>query len=53
MPTIFIIIMYKVNINKINAEIKIIRNFLTLNRFLNGVKITIIRPVKLLIKNLG
>ena len=52
-PIIFVIIVYKVNINKINAEIKIIRNFLTLNRFLNGVKITIIRPVKLLIKNLG
>ena len=53
MPTIFIIIMYKVNINKINAEIKITRNFLILNRFLNGVKMIIIRPVRLLIKNRG
>ena len=30
-----------------------ILNFLTLNKFLKGVKITRIKPTKLLIKNLG
>ena len=52
-PIIFMIIVYKVSINKINVEIKITRNFLILNRFLNGVKMIIIRPVRLLIKNRG
>jgi hypothetical protein len=44
---------YKVNVNKINAKIKMTRNFLILNRFLNGVKIIMTRPVKLLMKNRG
>ena len=30
-----------------------IRNFLIFNKFLKGVKITKIKPAKLLIKNLG
>ena len=52
-PIIFWIIVYKVNVNKINAKIKMRRNFLILNRFLNGVKIIMTRPVKLLMKNRG
>ena len=52
-PVIPLIIIYKVNVNKINIKIKATRNFLILNRFLNGARIMIIKPVKLLIKNLG
>ena len=52
-PIIFLIMVYKVSVNKINVKIRITRNFLILNRFLNGVKIITTRPVKLLIKNRG
>lgn len=45
--------MYRSNINKKNEIIKIIRNFGILNKLRNGVKITKIRPTKLLIKNRG
>jgi len=48
-----LIIVYKANANKINTKIKITRSFLILNKFLNGVKIIITKPVKLLIKNRG
>ena len=52
-PTILIIILYKSRIiNKKNTTRKM-RNFGTLNKFLNGAKITRIKPTKLLIKNLG
>ena len=46
-------IRYKTTINNKNDKIKIIRNFGTLNKFLNGAKITKIKPTKLLIKNRG
>ena len=52
-PIILLIIVYKANANKINTKIKITRSFLILNKFLNGVKIIITKPVKLLIKNRG
>ena len=39
------------NATKING--KIIRNFFIFNRLRNGVRITKIKPAKLLIKNLG
>ena len=45
--------MYRSNINKKNEIIKIIRNFGILNKLRNGVKITKIKPTKLLIKNRG
>ena len=46
-------IAYKIAINNKNPIITKIRSFLILNKFLNGVKITKIRPVKLLIKKRG
>ena len=52
-PNILLIMVYKVKVNKINIKIRATRNFLILNRFLNGDKIMIIKPVKLLIKNRG
>ena len=36
-----------------NNKIKIMRNFEILNKFLNGDKITKIKPAKLLIKKRG
>ena len=44
---------YKIPINKINDKITKIRSFLILNKFLNGAKITKIKPAKLLIKKRG
>ena len=44
---------YKIPINKINDKITKIRSFLILNKFLNGAKITKIRPARLLIKKRG
>ena len=52
-PTIFIIILYKNPITNKKNRIKRIRNLGTLNKFLNGAKITKIKPTKLLIKNRG
>ena len=52
-PTIFIIIRYKSTRTNKKDTIKRIRNLGTLNKFLNGAKITKIKPTKLLIKNLG
>ena len=39
--------------NKINDKTTKIRNFFILNKFLNGAKITKIKPAKLLIKKRG
>jgi hypothetical protein len=39
--------------NNKNAGIKIIRNLGILNKFLNGARITTIKPAKLLIKKRG
>ena len=39
--------------NNNNNKIKIMRNFEILNKFLNGDKITKIKPAKLLIKKRG
>ena len=52
-PTIFIIIVYKSTITNKKDTIKRMRNLGTLNKFLNGAKITKIKPTKLLIKNRG
>ena len=46
-------IKYNKRIKMIQPTIKKIRNFGTLNRFLNGAKIIRINPAKLLIKNRG
>lgn len=45
--------MYKSKSNKKDEIIKRIRNFGILNKLRNGVKITKIRPTKLLIKKRG
>ena len=47
------IIVYKIVINNINPIITKTRNFLILNKFRNGAKITKIKPAKLLIKKRG
>ena len=47
------IMVYKIVINKTNPIITKIRSFLILNKFLNGVKMTKIKPAKLLIKKRG
>ena len=52
-PPIFLIIIYKLKILIKKIIIMYIRNFLILNKFLNGVKIIKIRPIRLLTKNLG
>ena len=52
-PTILIRIAYKTAINNTNPIITKIRSFLILNKFLNGAKITKIKPAKLLIKKRG
>jgi hypothetical protein len=49
----FMIILYKSTINNKNDKIKKARNLGTLNKFLNGAKITKIKPAKLLIKKRG
>lgn len=49
----FLIIIERRMINIRNDKIKRIRNLGTLNKFLNGARITKIKPTKLLIKNLG
>ena len=49
----FKIIVYKTRINKRNPIITKKRSFLILKRFLNGAKITKIKPAKLLIKKRG
>ena len=46
-------IVYKSTINNKKDKIKRIRNLGTLNKFLNGAKITKINPATLLIKNRG
>lgn len=46
-------IAYKIPKNRINDKITKIRSFLILNKFLNGAKITKIKPAKLLTKNRG
>ena len=45
--------LYKIIITSKKNNIKKIRSFFILNKFLNGARITIIKPTKLLIKNLG
>ena len=52
-PTILIKIRYKVIINNKLKIINSIRDLGFLKRFRNGVKITKIKPTKLLIKNRG
>ena len=52
-PAILLRIMYRSIINIKKAIIITIRNFLILNKFLKGAKITKIRPAKLLIKKRG
>ena len=52
-PVILAKIVYRIIIIKIKIIGKIKRNFLILNKFLNGAKITNIRPTKLLIKKRG
>ena len=52
-PTMLLIMTYKIPRNKKNERITKIRSFLILNKFLNGAKITKIRPAKLLIKKRG
>lgn len=52
-PVILVKILYKIVLNKINNIGKIKRNFFILNKFLNGVRMTKIKPAKLLIKNRG
>ena len=49
----FTMILYKIITNKTNDIITRPRNFLILNKFLNGDKITKIKPAKLLIKKRG
>ena len=46
-------IVYKSTINNKKDKIKRMRNLGTLNKFLNGAKITKIKPIKLLIKKSG
>ena len=46
-------IQYNSTIKNKKDIIKRIRNFGTLNKFLNGAKITKIKPIKLLIKKRG
>ena len=46
-------IKYKLARNPIKTKGKMIRNFFIFNKLRNGVKITKIKPAKLLIKNLG
>ena len=50
---IFARIKYNKIINPRNERITRIRNFGTLNKFLNGAKIIKIRPIRLLIKKRG
>ena len=52
-PTIVLRIRYKLRIKRIPKIIKPIRDFGFLNKFRKGVKITKIKPIKLLIKNRG
>ena len=52
-PVILVRIKYKIIINNINTIGTKIRNFLILNKFRKGVKITRINPAILLIKNRG
>ena len=52
-PTILIMMAYKTAINNTNPIITKRRSFLILNKFLNGAKITKIKPAKLLIKKRG
>ena len=52
-PTIFLKIINKLLKKSKRTKIKKIRNLDVLNKFLKGVKITNIRPARLLIKNLG
>ena len=52
-PTIFLRTINKSTKNNMNNMIKIKRNFLILNKFLKGARITKIEPVKLLMKNRG
>ena len=49
----FRIMVYKITINNRNPIITKKRSFLILNRFLNGAKITKIKPAKLLMKKRG
>jgi hypothetical protein len=44
---------YKIPINKISPRMTKIRRVLILNKFLNGAKITKIKPATLLIKKRG
>ena len=46
-------IVYKIVINTINPIMTKNRSFFILNKFLNGAKITKIKPAKLLIKKRG
>ena len=46
-------IVYKIAINNPNPTMTKTRSFLILNKFLNGAKITKIKPAKLLIKKRG
>jgi hypothetical protein len=52
-PAIFLITKYKRIKTNIKNITKVIRNFLILNKFLKGVRITKIEPAKLLMKNRG
>ena len=52
-PTILLSTRYRHVKKRIRNTIKKIRNLGILNKFLNGVKITKINPVTLLIKNRG
>ena len=49
----FLITRYKSIKNNINNIIKTTRNFLILNKFLKGTRITKIKPDTLLMKNRG
>jgi hypothetical protein len=53
MPVIIVKIFDKIPINKMKMIGRIKRNFFTLNKFRNGVRITNIRPIKLLTKKRG
>ena len=52
-PTIFLKITNKLIKKNRRTKIKKIRSLDVLNKFLKGVKITNIKPARLLIKNLG
>ena len=52
-PVILVRIKYKITRNNINIIGTKIRNFLILNKFLNGARITKMSPAILLIKNRG